>query len=315
VLVSRKGWILFGAMCVLWGIPYLLIKVAVDGVAVPVVVFARTALGALILLPLALRSGQLGTLRRHWPWLLAFTGLEVVGPWGLLSQAERQLPSSLAGLLVAAVPSIGVVIAKLTGGTERLGRWRWSGLVIGLAGVAVLAAPDLNRGSGWPIGEMLLVAVGYASAPIILARKLAGVPSMVLTASCLTLAALVYAPAAALNWPHRVPGSSVLAALAALGIVCTACAFITFFELIREVGTSRAMVFTYINPVVAVVAGVTLLAEPLTATMVASFVLIIVGCLLATGSVRGRASARPSASGAQRSGDAAELQRSSCDSS
>jgi len=284
--VSRKGWILFAVMCVVWGIPYLLIKVAVGGVAVPVVVFARTALGAVILLPVAVRSGQLGTLRRHWPWLLAFTGLEVVGPWGLLSQAERQLPSSLAGLLVAAVPSIGVVVAKLTGGSERLGRWRWAGLAIGLAGVALLAGPDLGRGSGWPIGEMLLVAVGYASAPIIVARKLAGVPSMVLTASCLTLAAVVYAPAAILSWPHRVPGGSVLAALAALGVVCTACAFIAFFELIREVGTSRAMVFTYINPVVAVAAGVALLGEPLTATMVASFAAIIVGCVLATRSER-----------------------------
>ena len=287
--VSRKGWILFGVMCVVWGIPYLLIKVAVGGVSVPVVVFARTALGALVLLPLALRSGHWDTLRRHWPWLVAFTGLEVVGPWGLLSQAERQLPSSLAGLLVAAVPSIGVVVAKLTGGTERLSRLRWAGLVIGLAGVAVLAAPDLNRGSGWPIAEMLLVAVGYASAPIIVARKLADVPSLVLTAACLVLAAIVYAPAAILNWPHHVPGGGVLASLAALGVVCTAFAFITFFELIREAGTSRAMVFTYVNPVVAVIAGVTLLAEPLTATMVASFALIIAGCLLATGSVRGRA--------------------------
>jgi drug/metabolite transporter (DMT)-like permease len=292
VPVSRKGWILFAAMCVVWGIPYLLIKVAVGGVAVPVVVFARTALGAVILLPLAFRSGHLGTLRRHWRPLVAFTVLEVIGPWGLLSAAERQLPSSVAGLLIAAVPIISVVIAKLTGGTERLGRLRWAGLVIGLAGVAVLAAPDLNRHSGWPIAEILLVAVGYASAPLIVARKLADVPSMLLTVACLVLAALVYAPAAILNWPHRVPDRSVLAALAVLGVVCTACAFTMLFELIREVGTSRAMVFTYINPVVAVAAGVTLLAEPLTGTMLGSFALILAGCLLATRSGRRRA-ARP----------------------
>jgi drug/metabolite transporter (DMT)-like permease len=304
VPVSRKGWILFAIMCVVWGIPYLLIKVAVGGVAVPVVVFARTALGAMILLPLAFRSGQLTALRGHWLWLVAFTGLEVVGPWGLLSQAERQLPSSLAGLLVAAVPTIGVVIARLTGGTERLGRWRWAGLVLGLAGVAVLAAPDLDGGSGWAVTEVLLVAVGYASAPIIVARKLADVPSLVLTAACLSLAAIVYAPAAIVSWPHRVPGASVLAALAALGIVCTACAFIVFFELIREVGTSRAMVFTYVNPVVAVAAGVTLLAEPLTATMVGSFALILAGCLLATGSVPARLAGQAPGPRAAPSGEA-----------
>lgn len=285
--MSRKGWVLFAIMCVVWGIPYLLIKVAVGGVAVPVVVFARTALGAAILLPLALRSGQLSTLRRYWLPLVVFTVLEVIGPWGLLSEAERKLPSSLAGLLVAAVPIIGVVVAKLTGGTERLGRWRWAGLVIGLAGVAVLAASDLNRGSGWPIAEILLVAVGYASAPIIAARKLGDVPSMVLTAACLSIAAIVYAPVAILNWPRRVPDGNVLAALAGLGVVCTACAFVVFFELIREVGTSRAMVFCYVNPVVAVAAGVTLLGEPLTVTMVGSFVLILAGCLLATRSERG----------------------------
>jgi drug/metabolite transporter (DMT)-like permease len=207
----------------------------------------------------------------------------MIVPWGLLSQAERKLPSSLAGLLIAAVPIISVVIARLTGGTERLSPRRWAGLIIGLAGVAVLAAPDLSGGSGWPIAEVLLVAVGYASAPLIAARKLEDVPALPMTVACLGLAALVYTPAAILAWPHHIPSGQVLAALAALGIVCTACAFIVFLRLIREVGTSRAMVFTYINPAVAVAAGVVVLSEPFTATMAASFALILIGCLLATG--------------------------------
>ena len=280
--MSRKGWILFAVMCLVWGIPYLFIKVAVGGVAVPVVVFARTVLGVLVLLPLALRSGQLGELRHYWRPLVAFAALEMIVPWGLLSSAERTLPSSLAGLLIAAVPIIGVVIARLTGGTERLSRRRWTGLIIGLAGVAVLAAPHLNGASGWPVGEVLLVAICYATAPLIAARKLAAVPALPMTVACLSLAALAWTPAAIVTWPHRVPSGSVLAALAALGIVCTAIAFIVFLELIREVGTSRAMVFTYVNPAVAVAAGVTVLGEPFTATIAASFVLILTGCLLAT---------------------------------
>jgi drug/metabolite transporter (DMT)-like permease len=294
--VSRKGWVLFAVMCLVWGIPYLFIKIAVGEVSVPVVVFARTALGALLLLPLALHSarksgarkggGQLGTLRRHWRPLVAFAVLEMIVPWGLLSAAERKLPSSLAGLLIAAVPIISVVTARLTGGTERLSPRRWTGLVIGLAGVVLLAAPDLGGGSGLAVAEVLLVALGYATAPLIAARKLADVPALPMTAACLSLGALVWLPAAVLTWPHRVPSGRALGALAALGVICTAAAFLVFLALIREAGTSRAMVFTYINPAVAVAAGVAFLSEPFTVTIAASFALILAGSLLATWTAR-----------------------------
>jgi drug/metabolite transporter (DMT)-like permease len=218
---------------------------------------------------------------------VAFAALEMIVPWGLLSQAERKLPSSLAGLLIAAVPIISVVVARLTGGTERLSLRRWAGLIVGLAGVAVLAAPDLTGGNAWAVTEVLLVAVGYATAPLIAARKLGDVPALPMTTACLTLAALVWLPPAILTWPHRVPSGQALAAMAALGVVCTAFAFIVFLGLIREVGTSRAMVFTYVNPAVAVAAGVAFLSEPFTVTMAVSFALILGGCLLATGSRRG----------------------------
>src|SRR5438034_1299719 len=282
-------------MCLLWGIPYLFIKVAVEEVSVPVVVFARTAIGALLLLPLALRSGELGALRRHWRPLVAFAALEIIVPWGLLSAAEQKLPSSLAGLLIAAVPIISVVTARLTGGTERLSPRRWVGLVIGLAGVVLLAAPDLGGGSGLAVAEVLLVALGYATAPLIAARKLADVPALPMTAACLSLGALVWLPAAVLTWPHRVPSGRALGALAALGVICTACAFLVFLALIREAGTSRAMVFTYINPAVAVAAGVAFLSEPFTVTIAASFALILAGSLLATWTARGPADSAESA--------------------
>ena len=298
--VSRKGWVLFAIMCLVWGIPYLFIKVAVEEVSVPVVVFARTAIGAMLLLPLALRSarkggGQLGTLRQHWRPLVAFATLEMIVPWGLLSAAERKLPSSLAGLLIAAVPIISVVTARLTGGTERLSPRRWTGLVIGLAGVAVLAAPDLGGGTGLAVTEVLLVAVGYATAPLIAARKLADVPALPMTAACLSLGALVWLPAAIATWPQRVPSGRALASLAALGVICTAFAFLVFLALIREAGTSRAMVFTYVNPAVAVAAGVAFLSEPFTVTIAVSFALILAGSLLATGAARG--SGDPAADG------------------
>jgi drug/metabolite transporter (DMT)-like permease len=269
-------------MCVLWGIPYLLIKVAVAEVSVAVLVFARTALGALVLLPLAARPGAVTVVRAHWRSLLVFALVEIIGPWALLSDAERVLDSSLTGLLVAAVPIIAVLAGRLAGDTERLGPLRWAGLGLGLAGVALLAAPHVNAGSGLAIGEVLLVAVGYAVGPIIAARKLGEVPNLLVTASCLGFAALVYLPPALLTMPAALPAPEVLLALAGLGLLCTAAAFVLFFELIGEVGPTRAVVFTYVNPAVAVAAGVLLLGEPLTATVLAAFVLILLGSVLAT---------------------------------
>jgi drug/metabolite transporter (DMT)-like permease len=282
VVVSRRGWILFALMSVLWGIPYLMIKVAVESVSVPLVVFSRTALGALILLPLVLRSGQLDAVRRHWRPLVLFTAVEILGPWALLSDAETRLTSSMTGLLIAAVPIVGVVLARLTGDAERLGPVRWAGLLVGLTGVGVLAGPHLGGGSAWAIGEVMLVALGYAIAPMIATRRLQDLPSLHMAAFALAIAALVYTGPAIATWPDAMPSGRVLAALIGLGLICTALAFIVFFELIREVGTSRGMVFTYVNPAVAVAAGVVFLGEPLTGTIIASFALILGGSVLAT---------------------------------
>ena len=283
--MSVRGWLLFGTMCLIWGVPYLMIKVALEGVSAPMVVFARTALAALLLLPLAIR--ELPAMRRHaWP-ILAFAVCQIIGPWLLLSDAERHLTSSMSGLLLAAVPVIALLISWLTGGEERIGALRLAGLGLGLAGVAVLAGPRLG-GNAWAVTEMLLVALGYAVAPMIAARRLREVPTLPLTTACLTLAALVYTIPAALTWPARMPEGKVLASLAGLGILCTALGFLCFFELIREVGSTRAVVITYVNPAVAVAAGVLFLDEPLNAGILLAFVLILTGSVLATGGPRPR---------------------------
>ena len=280
--MSARGWVLFALMSVIWGVPYLMIKVAVEGVSVPVLVFARTAVGAAVLLPLALRGGQLHGLLRHWRPLLAFATIEIIIPWALLSEAEKHITSSMTGLLIAASPIIAVVVSRATGGSERLSALRWTGLGVGLAGVALLAAPEMSGGSPVAIGEVLLVAVCYATAPLIAQRKLQDVPTLPMTAVCLTFAALVYTTPAILTWPDAMPTTRVLVALAGLALICTALAFLVFFALIREVGASRALVFTYVNPAVAIVAGVLVLGEPLTATILGAFALILGGSVLAT---------------------------------
>jgi drug/metabolite transporter (DMT)-like permease len=271
---------LFLAMSIIWGIPYLMIKIAVEGVSVPVLVLARTAVGAAVLLPLAFSRPTLTIIRNHWKALLGFAFFEIIAAWWLLSDAERHLTSSMAGLLIAASPIIAAVLDRFTGG-ERLGYKRIIGLAIGISGVAVLAGPHIG-GSTWPIIEVLMVATCYAIAPLIAARYLADVPTLPMTAVCLGFAALVYAAPAAATWPDEMPSTRVLLALAGLAVICTALAFIVFFALIREVGAARALVFTYINPAVALAAGVIVLHEPLTAWNVAALALIMGGCVLAT---------------------------------
>lgn len=278
--MSRNGWILFALMSVIWGLPYLMIKVAVGEVSPAVLVFSRTVIGALLLWPLAARWVKWDVLRRHWRPLVAFGLLEIVGPWWLLSDAERGLSSSLTGLLIASVPIIGAVLVSLLG--ERLGPKQWTGLAVGFGGVALLAGPNLGGGSAWSVIEVLLTALGYALAPIIADRRLQDVPPLVVTAVSLTMAGVLYTPAAIVTWPERMPSTNALLALGGLAVLCTALALLLFFKLIREVGPSRAVVITYVNPVIAVAAGVILLNEPLTTTTVVSFVLILAGSILAT---------------------------------
>jgi drug/metabolite transporter (DMT)-like permease len=258
--VTRRGWVLFTAMSVIWGIPYLLIKVADGGVSVPVLVLCRVGVGAALLLPIALRRRNLAVLAPRWRWLALFAVVEIIIPWLLLSEAETRLSSSMSGLLIATVPILVAIISRLTGGTDRLSPVRWAGLLVGLAGVGLLIGPG----------------------PLIASRKLSDLPPLPMTAACLAFAAVVYSPLAALTWPSHVPPAKVLASLAGLAVICTALAFVVFFALIAEAGPARASVITYINPAIAVVLGVWLLHERLTGIMAAAFGLILGGSVLAT---------------------------------
>jgi drug/metabolite transporter (DMT)-like permease len=280
--VSLRGWALFAAMSVVWGIPYLLIKIAVEGVSVPVLVLARTAIGAAVLLPVMLYRREWTQVLRHWKPVLAFAFFEMIAAWLLLSDAERRLTSSLTGLLIAATPIVVAVLDRFTGGERRMGPKRMAGLGVGFAGVAVLAGPELTGGSAWSVAEVLLVSTCYAIAPLIAARYLSDVPALPLAAACLGVAAVIYTLPAAATWPTEMPSTRALLAIAALALICTALAFLVFFALIREVGPARALVFTYVNPAVALAAGVLILNEPITVWHLAGLALILTGSVLAT---------------------------------
>jgi drug/metabolite transporter (DMT)-like permease len=279
--MSRRGWLLFAAMGLIWGVPYLMIKVAIDGLSPAALVFLRTGIAAALLLPLAATRGQLRPLLGHWRLLLAFAAVEVAIPWLLLNTAEQRLSSSLTGLLIAGVPLVGALLAWATGG-ERLGPQRLLGLLVGLAGVASLVGLNLHVGDVWALLAIGGVAIGYAVGPFILSRYLADLPGLGVIAASLGLTALVYLPVAVLQLPTHLPARSVIGAVTGLSVVCTALAFVLFFALIAEVGPVRATVITYLNPAVAVTLGVLLLHERFTVGIAVGFALVLTGSVLAT---------------------------------
>jgi drug/metabolite transporter (DMT)-like permease len=280
--MSRRGWLLFAAMCVIWGVPYLLIRVAVRDLSPATLVLARTAIAALLLLPIATARGELRPLLRHWMPLLAFAAIEIAIPWVLLGAAEQEVSSSLTGLLIAAVPLVGAVIARTTGERERLALQSGVGLLLGLVGVAAIVGLNVKGAGGVPLAEIAGVVVCYAVGPVILQRFLAELPALGVIAASLAVTAVVYAPIAAFSLPGEVPSGKVVVSVLTLAVVCTAVAFLLFFALIAEVGPVRATVITYVNPAVAAVLGVVVLDEHFTAGMAIGFALVLAGSVLAT---------------------------------
>ena len=279
--MSRRGWLLFVALGVIWGVPYLLIKIAVADINPLVVVFGRTLVGGLLLLPLALhqRALTMAVLRR-WKPVLLYTLVEISGPWLTLSYGETRLTSSTSGLLVAVVPLVATVIL-VAGGDERFDARRLAGLGVGLAGVVCLVGLDVHLDDMIAVGAVMLTVLGYAYAPVVISRRLSDLPTIGVVTATLILATVINAPFVGWLWPSHVSAASAWSVVG-LGVVCTGVAFVIFFALIAEVGPGRATVITYVNPAVAIVLGVLVLSEPFTIGVAVGFPLVIIGSVLAT---------------------------------
>jgi drug/metabolite transporter (DMT)-like permease len=275
-------------MCVIWGIPYFLIKVAVEHIDPWTLVLARTALGAALLLPLAAARGELRGLRGAWGPIVLFSVIEIMIPWLALGFAEQELSSSLTGLLLAAVPLVGALIARVDARKERLDRRQAVGLVAGFAGVAALVGLDVGVVDPLSVALVGVVAVAYAIGPIILVRRLSDRPPMGVIAVSLAVTTVTFAPVGIARAPRELPPGDAVAAVVGLAVVCTALAFVLFFQLIAEIGPVRATVITYVNPAVAVVLGVLLLDERFTTATAIGFALVLSGSVL---SARRRAAA------------------------
>jgi drug/metabolite transporter (DMT)-like permease len=285
---------LFALLGVAWGIPYLLIKIAVGQLDPAMLVFTRMALAAAVLLPVAAVRGEFAPVLRRWRPLVAFTLAEMIVPQFLLGSAEERLASSTTGLLIAAVPLAGVGVAFLLGRPERLAPLNWLGIALGMAGVAALVGFAVSGSDLGAFGEVLVVVVGYALGPAILAKWMPGLPATGIMALGTALTAAAYAPvvAAGHGWPSAWPSASVILSVVLLAVVCSAGGFTIMAALVAEVGPVRATTVTYVNPAVALIAGAVVLGEPVTAWAVAGFALILGGCYLVTARAPVRARVR-----------------------
>ena len=279
--MTRRNWALFLAAGVLWGVPYLFIKIAVEpgGFQPGFLVFARVTLGALFMIPLALKQGLLPEAMKYFKWILLYSIIELVGPWYFLSSGERHVSSGLAGLLIATVPFWSTLIASFLGDKSVWQSHRIIGMVIGFIGVVLVVGLESLRGdnSVSAIVMILLAALGYAIAPIMIRRKAPTLNGLAINSVAMLVTAVIYIPVGVIQFPETMPNAKSIWSLIMLGIFPTAIAFVIFFKLIVEIGPTRSSMVTYINTAVAVILGIIVLSEPLTLGIALGLPLILVG--------------------------------------
>jgi len=282
--MTKRSWTLFVAAGILWGVPYLFIKIAVEpgGFQPGFLVFARVSLGAIFLLPLALRQGLIPEAMKYFKWILLYSIIELVGPWYFLSSAERHVTSGLAGLLIATVPFWSTILASLLGDHTVWQPLRIIGMIVGFAGVVLVVGLESLRGhnSKSAVFVILLAALGYAIAPLMIRKKAPTLNGLAINSVAMVCTAIIYIPVGIIQWPTKTPNTSAIWSLIILGIFPTAIAFVVFFKVIVDVGPTRASMVTYINTAVAVLLGIVVLGEPLTLGIGLGLPLILIGSYL-----------------------------------
>jgi drug/metabolite transporter (DMT)-like permease len=290
--VTARAWALFAALCLLWGIPYFLIKVAIPEVSPVTIVFVRLAIAALVLLPVALSRDAFRHLLGRWLGIVPLGLIGVALPFLLIAAGEQRIASSLTGLLIATEPMMIALLALRLDASERVGGARLVGLLLGVAGVACVLGLDVHGEPSELLGAgmILLAAFCYAGAALFVKHRYADVPPLGTATAAMVVSAVALTPAALLTLPARWPTPPTLLALVSLGVVCTAAGYLCYYGLIARAGAARATVVTYVNPAVAVALGALALGEPVSAATLVGFALIIAGSWLGTrGSVGARA--------------------------
>jgi drug/metabolite transporter (DMT)-like permease len=285
--MSRRGWFLFLLVGFLWGIPYLFIKVAVDpdnGFTPATVVCLRTAIGAAILIPLAIRGGHFSSALKGYKYVALYALLEMIGPWILIGTAEQKISSGLAGLLVASVPIWATIFASLRGDKTVWQRKRLFGIVVGFIGLIAVVGIESITGSAdaLSIFMVLLASIGYSYAVMMVQGALPGVSGVAINAVAMAITALFYLPFAIAQWPTHAISAGAIRAIIGLGVLSTGAAFAAFFTLANIIGVARGSLVTYLNTACAVVLGVIILDEPLTTGIILGLPLVLIGSYFAS---------------------------------
>ena len=285
--MSRRAWFLFILVGFLWGIPYLFIKVAVDpdnGFSPAAVVCLRTAIGAAILIPLAMRQGQLGAAIRGIKYVAPYALLEMIGPWILIGTAEQKISSGLAGLLIASVPIWATIFASMRGDKTVWHHKRLMGIVVGFIGlIAVVGFESIAGGSdALSIAMVLVAAIGYSYAVMMVQGALPHVSGIAINAVAMAITAIFYLPLTIIQWPTHEISRDAINAIIGLGVLSTGAAFVAFFALAAMIGVARGSLVTYLNTAFAVVLGVIILDEPFTTGMALGLPLVLIGSYFAS---------------------------------
>lgn len=282
--MSRKGWALFALVGVLWGVPYLFMKVAVDELATPLIVFARLFIGAVVLIPLALSQKAIRSALQYWPYIALYAILEMVIPWSLITNAQKDLSSGVVALLVATVPIWATLFAHHTGDSTAAHRTRIFGIAIGLVGIAFLVGFEtLNDvGNIQALVQVLIASVSYAYAVNMITRKAPGVSGIAINGLAMLLSTVIFAPFALTHLPTETPSSNAVLATIGLGVICTAFAFWVFFLVLDEIGAARASLVVYPNTAVAVILGIFFLDEKITLAIGIGLPLVLIGSYFAS---------------------------------
>ncbi|ASY27857.1 EamA-like transporter family protein [Candidatus Planktophila limnetica] len=282
--MSRRSLSLFLFVGLLWGIPYMFMKIAIDTFTPSVIVFGRVIIGAALLIPIALKQGGVREIIKGWKYVVPYAAAEMIGPWYLISSAEKDISSGLAGLLVATVPIWATIFASVNGDKTVWHSTRLFGLVFGFAGLVALVGIESITGNSslTSIFMVLLASILYAYAVNMITKKLPGVSGIALNGVAMGISAVFFAPFAYVQWPQTAIPMNAIWSVIGLGVLCTALAFVLFFKVMADIGPARASLVTYINTAFAVLLGVIILSEPITLGIMVGLPMVLVGSYFAS---------------------------------